>query len=532
MKKDVILKIMIVIIVGLIIGILLYIFKPDNKMEVIPSINIELDSLEIVENNSALLKVKVINKTNDNVIWTSSDNTIITVNEKGIVNAKKVGNAIVTARYIHSDQRQYTDICQIKVIEDQKKVLVEDISFQNETLVISKNKEFLIEPLILPADSWYESISYTSLNENIVSIDNNGNLNSLKEGRAIIEVLVDNKHKAELEIYVINDEINPEYVLLPKKVSLTEEGINMDIGDTKTLSYNLDNNSDKKYLKWSSSDTNVAKVNNGVVEAVNEGIAVITLESLNGACDNLVVTVNKKEVNVIGIVFDNNIKTELKVGETVNLTYKIFPEDATNKKVNFTSSNINILTVDEKGLVTAKSKGVATITATSEDGGKQQFITFNVTSSSSSSGGGSGSSSNFCSDGLEKGTRPNDATMCYSNLSFSLNGKTIARDSTITMKKGETITVRVNLPGHCGTPTLITRTSAHGQDNVSEYVSQYSSPSAQRGNCGTAFRASSYNWIITAKKTGTVAVSQTSEFQTTLHSWVKSMNRFNIRITN
>ena len=56
------------------------------------------------------------------------------------------------------------------------------------------------------------------------------------------------------------------------------------------------------------------------------------------------------------------------VGDTINIAYTIYPENATNKKITFISSDPNIATVDQNGQVTGKSEGTAIITIQSNDG--------------------------------------------------------------------------------------------------------------------------------------------------------------------
>jgi uncharacterized protein YjdB len=69
---------------------------------------------------------------------------------------------------------------------------------------------------------------------------------------------------------------------------------------------------------------------------------------------------------------------ELEVGQTVELTAAIEPENATNKKVTWSSSDEEVATVDETGLVTAVTEGTVQITVTTEDGGHTDSITVKV----------------------------------------------------------------------------------------------------------------------------------------------------------
>ncbi|MEI5993792.1 BspA family leucine-rich repeat surface protein [Candidatus Enterococcus mansonii] len=76
-----------------------------------------------------------------------------------------------------------------------------------------------------------------------------------------------------------------------------------------------------------------------------------------------------KEVPVTGVSV-SDVTRDLKVDEQIQLSASVSPENASNKKVNWTSSNNNIATVTAEGLITAKNEGTVTITVTTVDGKK------------------------------------------------------------------------------------------------------------------------------------------------------------------
>lgn len=76
-----------------------------------------------------------------------------------------------------------------------------------------------------------------------------------------------------------------------------------------------------------------------------------------------------EEVNVNGIAISQPNIRFVKAGETYQLSAKVLPIEATNKSISWTSSNPNVATVTDSGLVTAVSNGVTTITAKTQDGG-------------------------------------------------------------------------------------------------------------------------------------------------------------------
>lgn len=74
-----------------------------------------------------------------------------------------------------------------------------------------------------------------------------------------------------------------------------------------------------------------------------------------------------KNTSVTGVILDKT-NLSMQVGDKSNLIATIKPENAVNKNVKWTSSDENIVTVSENGIITAKSIGIATITVTTEDG--------------------------------------------------------------------------------------------------------------------------------------------------------------------
>ena len=74
-------------------------------------------------------------------------------------------------------------------------------------------------------------------------------------------------------------------------------------------------------------------------------------------------------IPVTGITLNTNV-AEIEVGQTLQLTATVAPENATNKEYSWSSSDEDVATVDENGLVSAIAAGSAIITVTTTDGGK------------------------------------------------------------------------------------------------------------------------------------------------------------------
>ena len=161
-----------------------------------------------------------------------------------------------------------------------------------------------------------------------------------------------------------------------KSVSVTEVGLNKTSitlveGETETLVATvMPENATDKSVVWESGNESAATVSQeGLVTAVGEGKATITVKTNDGgfsaSCE---VTVKKKVIAVTGVVLG---KTELTLveGEEENLAAAVTPENATDKSVVWESSNKSAAAVSQDGLVTAVEEGKATITVKTNDGG-------------------------------------------------------------------------------------------------------------------------------------------------------------------
>ena len=117
-------------------------------------------------------------------------------------------------------------------------------------------------------------------------------------------------------------------------------------------------------VSWKSSDEKVVQVADmGEITAWSLGTATIkvTVGDVSASCKVTVTQpVTSISLNVTSLV--------LEAGDTQKLTATVSPSSAENKEITWSTSNEEIVTVDEQGLVTGHRKGSATVTATAQDG--------------------------------------------------------------------------------------------------------------------------------------------------------------------
>ena len=165
-----------------------------------------------------------------------------------------------------------------------------------------------------------------------------------------------------------------------KCVSVTEVGLNKTSttlieGETETLVATvMPENATDKSVVWESGNESAAAVSQeGLVTAVGEGKATITVKTNDGgfsaSCE---VTVNKKVIAVTGVKLSAASMT-LREGEKGTLTATVEPANATNKNVEWWTSDLDVVSVistsgGSNGYVEARKAGKATVTVKTEDG--------------------------------------------------------------------------------------------------------------------------------------------------------------------
>ena len=181
----------------------------------------------------------------------------------------------------------------------------------------------------------------------------------------------------ELKVSVdVQVEAKPQEIL-PTRVTLDRSSVSLTVGKKLTLKAQVaPGNAADKTLAWKSSKASVATVSqNGTVTAKAAGTANITVSTVNGKTAVCKVTVKPKKIAVKSITLSQK-KATLGVKEKLALKAAIKPSNATDRKVKWTTSKSSVATVTSKGVVTAKKKGTAKITATAD--GKKAVCTIIV----------------------------------------------------------------------------------------------------------------------------------------------------------
>lgn len=328
------------------------------KTAKVTGVSLDQTSVTVLPNASIMLvaTVEPADAKDTNIIWTSSDEKIATVDSNGKVTVHALGTVVITA--ITTDGN-YKATCSVTVSEEV--VNVTDISFSKTTLTLSTNDIVSISANITPVNATNKGIIWSSSNEHVVKVVN-GKVTAISEGTAIITATTKDGNKTATLNVVVKD-------VPVSAITINPNTINMVIGDKPkqlTAIITPDNASNKEVI-WQSSNKAIASVNSkGVVTAVGAGSTTIQATTKDGNKIAIVkVNVTKPiEVTSISISGANNV-TE---GKTITLSAIIKPNNALNKTVKWSSSDTSIATVNSHGIVTGLKAGGVTITATTPNG--------------------------------------------------------------------------------------------------------------------------------------------------------------------
>lgn len=169
-----------------------------------------------------------------------------------------------------------------------------------------------------------------------------------------------------------------------EKIELDCNSLTLTEGEKATIIATVKpDNATYKSFTWSSDNSGVASVSDGVVTATAPGMATITVTTVDGLhTATCLVTVNAKPVAVTGINL-NKSTLKLVVKESETLIATVEPENAANKTVTWKTEDETIATVNNNGKVTGVNRGSVKITVTTDDGGYTASCIVTVTRPSS-----------------------------------------------------------------------------------------------------------------------------------------------------
>lgn len=264
-------------------------------------------------------------------------------------------------------------------VEAAKKIKSITFKKYEKTLTINKGEKKKLKVTITPKKASNKKLKWKSSKKKIVSVNSKGEITGKKKGKATITVRTTDGSGLKLKLKVTVG-VKVGSIAFSNRNELNE----LVVGDTFRLKTTISpSNASNKKLAWSSDNEKVATVDaKGNVTGKSNGVVRITAKATDGT--------NKKTSTTITVVTKvKSVKTSLKSKSAYctalnqyaayvkrntkfSIETEIKPANASNKALEWTSSNPKVATVSTDGKVQTLGCGVAVITARALDGSEEK----------------------------------------------------------------------------------------------------------------------------------------------------------------
>ena len=331
---------------------------PVNVFKIETSIDVEEDSLELDVGDEDRLVAMLDPLEAGKLTYVSSNESVVTVDDKG--NYKAVGEGKATITVSFAGDYKYAAAEDV-VVEVSVSKIETDITVEEESLELNVGDEGGIEAELEPVEAG--RVTYVSSDESVVTVDSNGNYKAVGEGEATITVSFDGDYnKYTLSKVVVTVSVSK----IETGVAVEDDSLELDVDEEGNIGAELDPIEAGKLTYVSSNESVVTVDENGNFKAVGEGKAIITV-SFDGdynkyVLSDAVVTVSVSKIETSIDVEEESL--EFFIGDSDAIVAELTPIGA--GRVNFTSSNVSVVTVDKKGILKSVGEGEATITVSYE----------------------------------------------------------------------------------------------------------------------------------------------------------------------
>ena len=274
--------------------------------------------------------------------WASSNPKVVSVSQKGKLNARRLGSAVITL----STADGLTASCQVRVFRAPSRVRV----LPGKKATLGVGETFRLSGK-LPKGTG-SGLKWSSRNPAVAVVAPDGSVTGIAPGKAKIVVRTFNGKKAACKVTV---KAAPSSLAFPAGDQTLGVGMSVDVKPVV-------NPGAAANATVISDNPGVVSVNGTVVTAVAPGTAVLAATTYNGLTATAAVTV----LPAPGAVSLNYAVMHMGVGEKLTLTPSVDPGTATSFR--FKTSNKRIVGVSAKGVVKAKKRGTATITVIAHNG--------------------------------------------------------------------------------------------------------------------------------------------------------------------
>lgn len=302
----------------------------------------------------------------------SSDTRIATVDKKGEITSLKEGSCVITA-YVKGSNVSAQVLVNVKSLSGggsdkkggNKTILVpaKSITVNKTKVTLNPGNTFKLEASVNPSSA-EQIINYQSSNTDVATVDSNGLIKANKVGECEITLTTSNGKYKKVNVTVNEKEYKIE------SLNFNTKHIDLDIGGSYQSRVTVVPTNITASLHYESEDSTIANVDSsGKIYGNSIGTTyIIVYNSDESIYDSMEVVVRASDnyiaLNDLSVTSDINVL----VNQSKMIEVSYDPNDCSDKRLIFRSSDINIATVSDNGLVVGKKKGTTTINVSNYTG--------------------------------------------------------------------------------------------------------------------------------------------------------------------
>ena len=293
-----------------------------------------------------------IENTSDTAIKVTSSNTdVIFVNNDKTLSAKGVGTSTITIGN-NTVSKSFT----ITV----KEVFATDLEISMIVNELQIGDSLKVKSNITPSNTTNKNITYESSDENIATVTNDGTITGISSGDVTITATTSNDISKTLDITIF--EVFPESIEC-------DDSINLIVGDKQNFEINIlpENTNNKNYTVLCDNE-DILQYSDNKITAIKDGNTTLHIKTWNSVTKDIPVKVDIIPVETVDIIDSTKYiySNIIDLSDNISLSTKISPNNATYQDIAWSSSNSNIVAVENNEFI-VKGTGKVTLTCNSHE---------------------------------------------------------------------------------------------------------------------------------------------------------------------
>jgi len=259
-------------------------------------------NLELYQNSTISATVFPNDAENKKITWQSTNSNIVLVNSKGEVTGISPGSVMIIAR--SDDKPDIFATCKVNVFEP--KIYVTNLTLSSDNLNLKIGEQIILSANIIPLNATNKKLLWSSSDVSVASVDDSGMVTAIKSGKTIVsaKTLDGSNLEAKCEVTVSQpDETKSELV-----ISLVlEKG-----GSIRLVALIPSQDSTSLPVSWNSSNIDCVTIDQtGLVNALSEGMVIITAKDANGNSEATCVVTVIESASIGSVLNDNDTEVEV-----------------------------------------------------------------------------------------------------------------------------------------------------------------------------------------------------------------------------